>query len=119
MIAKNIRIAIKRDSRSTRPRCPFGAGDRNRTRNLLITNQLHCQLCYTSTFRCGASRSESIIPYSTKVCQCGLQGAEILKRELLRAQAGVQPGILQRRKHLRFGQGQAIGDGVGRRFAPL
>ena len=26
----------------------FGAGNRNRTCNLLITNQLHCQLCYAS-----------------------------------------------------------------------
>src|SRR5699024_9195793 len=25
-----------------------GAGNRNRTCNLLITNQLHCQLCYAS-----------------------------------------------------------------------
>ena len=31
---------------------PHGAGDRNRTNNLLITNQLLCQLSYTS--RCGA-----------------------------------------------------------------
>ena len=29
----------------------FGAGDWNRTHNLLITNQLLCQLSYTSDFR--------------------------------------------------------------------
>ena len=31
--------------------CPYkiGAGEGNRTRNLLITNQLLCQLSYTST----------------------------------------------------------------------
>ena len=28
----------------------FGASNRNRTCNLLITNQLHCQLCYTSGY---------------------------------------------------------------------
>ena len=31
----------------------FGAGDWNRTRNLLITNQLLCQLSYTSTLPVG------------------------------------------------------------------
>ena len=29
---------------------PYGAGDGTRTRNLLITNQLLCQLSYTSIF---------------------------------------------------------------------
>ena len=41
----------------------FGASNRNRTCNLLITNQLHCQLCYTS----GNSFSLTQIQY---VCQC-------------------------------------------------
>lgn len=43
----------------------FGASNRNRTCNLLITNQLHCQLCYTSG-------DSNIISQSAGVCQ-GLQ----------------------------------------------
>ena len=31
---------------------PYGAGDRNRTCNPLITSQVHCQLCYTSILVC-------------------------------------------------------------------
>ena len=42
-----------------------GASNRNRTCNLLITNQLHCQLCYTSG-------NSNIISQSAGVCQ-GLQ----------------------------------------------
>ena len=40
----------------------FGASNRNRTCNLLITNQLHCQLCYTSG-------NSNIISQSAGVCQ--------------------------------------------------
>ena len=39
-----------------------GASNRNRTCNLLITNQLHCQLCYTSG-------NSNIISQSAGVCQ--------------------------------------------------
>ena len=36
---------------------PYGAGDRNRTNNLLITNQLLCQLSYTSRSWCLGAES--------------------------------------------------------------
>ena len=38
----------------------FGASNRNRTCNLLITNQLHCQLCYTSG-------NQIIVPYPPRL----------------------------------------------------
>ena len=37
---------------------PYGAGDGTRTRNLLITNQLLCQLSYTSTVSMVLSEEE-------------------------------------------------------------
>ena len=37
---------------------PNGAGERNRTINLLITNQLHYRLCYTSIL-CGKNTEQS------------------------------------------------------------
>ncbi len=36
---------------------PYGAGDRNRTNNLLITNQLLCLLSYTSGYWCRGAGS--------------------------------------------------------------
>ena len=41
-LAHLICIYLERDSQVY----PLGGQDWNRTRNLLITNQLHCQLCY-------------------------------------------------------------------------
>ena len=41
----------------------YGAGERNRTINLLITNQLLCLLSYTSTFRVQSVDGLIIIPY--------------------------------------------------------
>ncbi len=38
---------------------PYGAGDRNRTNNLLITNQLLCLLSYTSVFSCWCLGADS------------------------------------------------------------
>ena len=38
---------------------PFGAGDRNRTNNLLITNQLLCLLSYTSILSCWCLGADS------------------------------------------------------------
>ena len=38
---------------------PYGAGDRNRTNNLLITNQLLCLLSYTSVLSCWCLGAES------------------------------------------------------------
>ena len=39
---------FKTDALSHSATLPYGAGDGTRTRNLLITNQLLCQLSYTS-----------------------------------------------------------------------
>ena len=38
---------------------PYGAGDRNRTNNLLITNQLLCLLSYTSVLSCWCLGADS------------------------------------------------------------
>ena len=38
---------------------PYGAGDRNRPHNLLITNQLLCLLSYTSVFSCWCLGADS------------------------------------------------------------
>ncbi len=38
---------------------PYGAGDRNRTNNLLITNQLLCLLSYTSILSCWCLGADS------------------------------------------------------------
>ncbi len=56
-----------------------GAGDRNRTNNLLITNQLLCQLSYTSTtpFRGGAlgwNRTADIWIFSPPLYHLSYQG---------------------------------------------
>ena len=44
---------FKTDALSHSATLPYGAGEGGRTRNLLITNQLLCQLSYTS-IQCGA-----------------------------------------------------------------
>ena len=46
----NFVYAFDRESKKTLPKWQglFGAGDVTRTRDLLITNQLHYRLCYTS-----------------------------------------------------------------------
>ncbi len=41
---------------------PLGAGDGTRTRNLLITNQLLCQLSYTSIYIGGSNRARTCDP---------------------------------------------------------
>ena len=92
-----------------------GASNRNRTCNLLITNQLHCQLCY-------ASGNLFIVARFGSGCQpqrAGLQGAVIGQGKLFGAQAGVKPRGLQRGRDPGFGQAEAGRDGVGGRFAPL
>ena len=48
---------------------PFGAGERNRTINLLITNQLLCQLSYASTLKHDSRRYLEYYNHSICICQ--------------------------------------------------
>ena len=65
-------------------RC-FGAGDWNRTRNLLITNQLLCQLSYTSKRQIfvgalGWNRTADIWIFSPPLYRLSYQGIFCFKR---------------------------------------
>ena len=46
----------------------IGAGDGTRTRNLLITNQLLCQLSYTSLQFHGRSHDQRVLLYHKIIC---------------------------------------------------
>ena len=62
------------------PTSKSGAGDGTRTRNLLITNQLLCQLSYASASpRPGFYRQQSILYTFSGICQALFSGDECKK----------------------------------------
>ena len=62
------------------PASKSGAGDGTRTRNLLITNQLLCQLSYASvSSRPGFYRQQSILYTFSPICQAPFSGSECKK----------------------------------------
>ena len=115
-----IHLAALESSRVMKLCCQGGAGGRNRTCNLLITNQLLCQLSYTGVSPKGILRSPKKIAKQALLGKKGTGAMRAAGNKNNRSQKRTVPiwclGVESNRRHMDF-QSTALPTELPRHFA--